>query len=219
MRVLVIEDDAILSDGLRRALQRDGYSVDVARDGEEGLAAARAQDYGVILLDLGLPDLEGMAVLRDLRARGDKTPVIILTANDKLGQKVAGLDGGANDYVSKPFDLEELLARIRAQIRGRDGRVSDVLTAGEIQLDLAGRTATRAGAPVMLTAKEFRVLAALMRRPGSFVGKPELEAQMYDGEGGVESNTIEVTIYALRRKLGSEAILTARGLGYMIGSQ
>jgi len=216
MRVLVVEDDDVLSDGLRRALNRAGYSVDLAQDGVGGVAAARAQSYGAILLDLGLPDVNGMTVLRELRDRGDTTPVIILTANDKSGQKVAGLDSGADDYVSKPFDLDELLARVRAQIRSRDRRASDILVAGDVRLDLAGRVATRDGAPVALTAKEFRVLAELMRRAGRFVSKSELEDGLYDGDAGVESNTIEVTIYALRRKLGGDLILTARGLGYMI---
>ncbi|PZQ65080.1 MAG: DNA-binding response regulator [Phenylobacterium zucineum] len=218
MRLLVIEDDATLSDGLRRALHRAGYTVDLARDGEEGLAAASAQTYGAILLDLGLPQVSGMSVLRALRDRGDTTPVIILTANDKSGQKVAGLDGGADDYVSKPFDLDELLARIRAQIRGRDGRASDTLSVGDVRLDLAGRRVERAGAPAAVTAKEFRVLAELMRRPGRFVSKGELEDALYDGEEGVESNTIEVAVYGLRRKLGADLILTARGLGYMVGA-
>ena len=216
MRVLVVEDDAALSDGLQRALRRAGYTVDLATDGAGGSAAARAQSYGAILLDLGLPDVGGMTVLRELRDRGDTTPVIILTANDKSGQKVAGLDGGADDYVSKPFDLAELLARVRAQIRSRDRRATDTLMAGDVRLDLAGRVATRAGAPVALTAKEFRVLAELMRLAGRFVSKSELEAVLYDGEAGAESNTIEVTIYALRRKLGGDLILTARGLGYMV---
>lgn len=162
MRLLVIEDDATLSEGLRRALHRAGYSVDLARDGDEGLAAASAQTYGAILLDLGLPQVSGMNVLRALRDRGDTTPVIILTANDKSGQKVAGLDGGADDYVSKPFDLDELLARIRAQIRGRDGRASDTLAVGDVRLDLAGRRVERAGEAAAVTAKEFRVLAELM---------------------------------------------------------
>lgn len=216
MKVLLIEDDPALSDGLERALRRAGYAVDLAQDGAGGVAAARAQSYGAILLDLGLPDVSGMTVLRELRDRGDTTPVIILTANDRSGQKVAGLDGGADDYVSKPFDLAELLARVRAQIRSRDRRASDTLSAGDVQLDLAGRVASRAGKPVALTAKEFRVLAELMRRAGRFVSKTELEAALYDGDAGVESNTIEVTVYALRRKLGSELILTARGLGYMV---
>ncbi|MEW5687112.1 MAG: response regulator transcription factor [Pseudomonadota bacterium] len=218
MRLLVIEDDATLSEGLRRALHRAGYSVDLARDGDEGLAAASAQTYGAILLDLGLPQVSGMNVLRALRDRGDTTPVIILTANDKSGQKVAGLDGGADDYVSKPFDLDELLARIRAQIRGRDGRASDTLAVGDVRLDLAGRRVERAGEAAAVTAKEFRVLAELMRRPGRFVSKGELEDALYDGEEGVESNTIEVAVYGLRRKLGADLILTARGLGYMVGA-
>jgi DNA-binding response OmpR family regulator len=216
MRLLVVEDDSMLSAGLSRALQRSGYAVDVARNGEEAVAAAAAQHYALILLDLGLPGIDGMSVLRAIRSRRDGTPVIILTANDRSNQKVEGLDAGADDYVAKPFDLGELLARIRAQIRGRDRRTSDSLVAGDVQLDLAGRSVQRQGVPVAVTAKEFKVLAELMRRAGQFVSKDELETALYDGQAGVESNTIEVAVYGLRRKLGNELILTARGLGYTI---
>jgi DNA-binding response OmpR family regulator len=216
MRLLVAEDDSMLSAGLSRALQRSGYTVDLARNGEEAVAATQAQRYALILLDLGLPGMDGMSVLRAIRGRRDATPVIILTANDRPEQKVEGLDAGADDYVAKPFDLEELLARIRAQIRSHERRTSDSLVAGEVRVDLTGRTVTRQGLAVAVTAKEFRVLAELMRRMGHFVSKDELETALYDGEAGVESNTIEVTVYGLRRKLGNDLILTARGLGYTI---
>jgi DNA-binding response OmpR family regulator len=219
MRLLVVEDDSMLSAGLSRALQRVGYAVDLARNGEEATAAAVAQRYDLILMDLGLPGMSGMAALRAIRASRDPTPVIILTASDRPDQKVEGLDAGADDYVAKPFDLDELLARIRAQIRRRDQRTSDHLDAGDVRLDLAGRTVTRAGTAVALTAKEFRILAELMRRAGAFVSKDELESALYDGEAGVESNTIEVTVYGLRRKLGADLILTARGLGYTIAAR
>jgi len=219
MRLLVVEDDPMLSAGLERALRRAGYAVDISRNGEEAVAAAKAQHYALILLDLNLPGLGGMGVLRQIRDGRDATPVIILTANHKPGQKVDGLDSGADDYVAKPFDLDELLARIRARIRGHDRRVSDVLTAGDVHLDLTGRTVSKAGRPVGVTAKEFKVLAALMRRAGQFVSKDDLETVLYDGEAGVESNTIEVTVYGLRRKLGNELILTARGLGYTIAGR
>jgi DNA-binding response OmpR family regulator len=216
MRLLVAEDDPMLSEGLRRALQRAGYTVDLARNGEEAVAATQAQNYALVLLDLGLPGMDGMDALRVIRGRRDPTPIIILTANHRADQKVDGLDAGADDYVAKPFDLNELLARIRAQIRNRDRRTSDSLVSGDIRLDLAGRTVTRADVGVAVTAKEFKVLAELMRRMGHFVSKDELESALYDDAAGVESNTIEVTIYGLRRKLGAGLILTARGLGYTI---
>lgn len=216
MRLLVAEDDPTLAAGLKRALQRAGYTVDVAVTGEEAAAAAQAQAYGLALLDLGLPGLQGIEVLKGIRDRRDDLPVIIVTARDRPEQKVEGLDAGADDYVVKPFDLNELLARIRAQIRRREQRTSDVLSAHGVTLDLNARTVTMNGRAVGLTAKEFKVLAALMRRMGRFVSKDELESRLYDEAAEVESNTIEVAIYALRRKLGAELILTARGLGYMV---
>lgn len=219
MRLLVVEDDAMLAGGLARALRRAGYAVDLTASGEEAISASRAQAYDLILLDINLPDINGISVLRTLRAGRDETPVIILTANHRPDQKVEGLDGGADDYVAKPFDLDELLARIRAQIRSRDRRTSHVLAVGDVQLDLAGQTVSKAGAPVAITAKEFKVLAELMRRAGKFVSKDDLESALYDGDSGAESNTIEVTVYALRRKLGAGLILTARGLGYTIPSR
>jgi DNA-binding response OmpR family regulator len=216
MRLLVVEDDPMLGAGLTQALQQSGYAVDLARNGEEAVAAAAAQNYALILLDLGLPGMDGMAVLRAIRGRHDATPIIILTAKDRPAQKVAGLDRGADDYLAKPFDLEELLARIRARIRSRDGRVSDNLVAGDVRLDLSARVVTRRGAVVAVTAREFKVLAELMRRAGGFVRKDELETALYDSASEVESNTIEVAVYGLRRKLGVDLILTARGLGYTI---
>ncbi|MDB5444425.1 MAG: hypothetical protein JWP86_994 [Phenylobacterium sp.] len=216
MRLLIAEDDPMLGDGLRRALQRAGYTVDLAVTGEEAMAATRAQDYALILLDLGLPNISGMEALKALRGRRDPTPVIIVTARDRPEQKVEGLDAGADDYVVKPFDLDELLARIRAQIRRGEKRTSDALSAHGVGVDLAARTVTLEAEPVAVTAKEFKVLAALMRRMGQFVSKEELEGALYDDTAEIESNTIEVAIYGLRRKLGSGLIVTARGLGYTI---
>ncbi|WP_304175802.1 response regulator transcription factor [Phenylobacterium aquaticum] len=215
MRLLLAEDDQMLGAGLKRTLQRVGYTVDWAMDGEEAIAAARAQDYALILLDLGLPRVDGLQALLEIRAQKDLTPIIILTARDRPDQKVEGLDGGADDYVVKPFDLEELLARIRARIRHAEGRSGDVLVTRGVALDLAARTTTLNDQAVALTAKEFKVLAALMRRMGQFVSKDELESTLYDAAAEVESNTIEVAIYGLRRKLGADLIVTARGLGYM----
>jgi DNA-binding response OmpR family regulator len=216
MRLLIAEDDPVLGADLKRALERAGYAADWARTGEEAIAAVAAQSYTLILLDLGLPETSGIEALRAIRRQRQTLPIIIVTAQDRAAQKVAGLDAGADDYVVKPFDLEELLARIRARIRNRDGRASDQLSAGDVVVDLAARTATRAGEPVSLTAKEFRVLAALMRRAGQFVSKSELEAALYDVDVDIESNTIETAVYALRRKLGAHLILTARGLGYTV---
>jgi DNA-binding response OmpR family regulator len=216
MRLLVAEDDPMLSAGLVRVLERAGYVVDLARNGEDVVAASVARTYTLILLDIGLMGMDGMAALRAIRARRDTTLVIVLTANDRPEQKVLGLDAGADDYVVKPFDLDELLARIRAQIRSRERRPSDSLVAGDVMLDLAGRSVTLAGKPVSLTAKEFRVLSTLMRRSSAFVSKGELEAALYDDSATVESNTIEVAVYGLRRKLGNDVILTARGLGYTV---
>lgn len=216
MSVLLVEDDPLLGEGMRRALERVGYAVTWAKDGEEALAAVSTQKYSCMLLDLRMPLMNGLEALKRIRARGDRTPVIIVTANERSEQKVEGLDAGADDYLVKPFDLDELLARVRAQIRRHDGRTTDTLTVGQVCLDLAGRTATLNHSPVALTAKEFRILAQLMRKAGSFINKRELEDTVYDHNTGVESNTIEVTIYSLRRKLGARFIITGRGLGYMV---
>jgi len=216
MRLLIAEDDPMLGAGLRRALQRAGYTVDLAVTGEEAMAATRAQAYELILLDLGLPNVGGLEALKALRGRRDPTPVIIVTARDRPEQKVEGLDAGADDYVVKPFDLDELTARIRAHIRRGEQRTSDAILVHEVGVDLAARTVTLKGEPVAVTAKEFKVLAALIRRIGQFVSKEELEGALYDDTAEVESNTIEVAVYGLRRKLGSGLIVTARGLGYTI---
>ena len=216
MRLLVAEDDPMLGPGLKRALERAGYTVDLATTGDEAIAAERAQAYALAILDLGLPGAHGLEVLKEIRRRRDDTPVIILTASDRASQKVEGLDTGADDYMVKPFDLAELLARIRAQIRRREGRTSDAISAHGVTIDLAARTVISNGEPAALTAKEFKVLAALMRRRGRFVSKAELETALYDAAAEVESNTIETAVYNLRRKLGAELILTARGLGYMV---
>ncbi len=216
MSVLLVEDDSLLGEGMRRALERVGYTVTWAKDGEEALAAVSTQKYSCTLLDLRMPHLGGIEALKQMRARGDRTPVIIVTASERPDQKVKGLDAGADDYLVKPFDLEELLARVRAQIRRHDGRTTDAITIGKVCLDLAARTATLDSNPVALTAKEYRILAHLMRKAGSFINKQELEDTLYDHNTEFESNTIEVAIYALRRKLGAKFIITGRGLGYMV---
>jgi len=216
-RLLVAEDDAALGSAMKRALELDGYVVDLFARGDDVLEAASVGDYDVILLDLGMPRMGGLDVLRQLRADGNATPVIIVTAFDRTRQRVAGLDAGADDYVVKPVDLEELAARIRSQLRRKDGRPADSMSVGEVTLDVSGHIAARSGEPVALTAKEFRVLALLMRRARRFVSKADLEGELYDQDHWVESNTVEVAISALRRKFGRDFIRTARGLGYMVG--
>jgi len=216
MRLLLVEDDKALGETLRLALQRAGYVVDWTGDARAAVAGALSQEYAAVLLDLSLGGLDGGSALRALRAARNDTPVIIMTALDDRLRKLRELDAGADDYLVKPFDLDELLARLRVHVRRRDGRTSDVLQAGPVRLDLAARTASRDGEPVSLTAREFRVLAALMRRTGAFVSKSELDAALYDDAAEVESNTIEVAVCALRRKFGAPFIITARGLGYMV---
>jgi DNA-binding response OmpR family regulator len=218
MRVLLVEDDLMLGAAMKRGLEKAGYAVDWAQRGDEALAGLSAQEYSVALLDLALPGANGLEVLRQLRRRRDNTPVIVVTANGRGDQKIEGLDAGADDYLVKPFDLNELLARIRVQIRRSEGRLNDVLQAQNVTLDIRTRVVRRDDETVQCTAKELRVLDTLMRRVGRFVSKDELESALYDDAAGVESNTIEVTIYALRKKLGGAFIVTARGLGYMVGA-
>lgn len=217
MRLLLIEDDIMLGDLMARAITGAGYLVDWVKTAEDGLASAKSQSYDAVLLDLGLPSSDGVTLLHRIRQDGSDVPVLIVTAEDRLDRKVSGFDAGADDYIVKPFDLDELLARIRVHIRRRDGRRSDVVQIGKISVDLAARQVLSESTPVALTLKEFTVLAELVRRRGRFVSKSELEAELYDDAATVESNTVEVAIYALRRKLGADFIITARGLGYMIG--
>ena len=217
MRLLIVEDDQMLGGSLRRALSQAGYVVDLMLTGDDGLIAALDGGYDTIVLDLGLPGLDGVGLLKALRAQRNATPVIVLTARDSREQKVDGLDAGADDYMVKPFDLDELLARVRAQIRRRDLRGSDVLSIGGLTLDLAARSVLKDGLAVALTAKEFKVLVELARRMGRFVSKADLESALYDDAASIESNTVEVAVYALRRKLGTGLIMTVRGLGYIIG--
>ncbi len=216
MKLLLVEDDVMLGGAMKRGLEKAGYVVDWAMDGDEALAALSAQSYATVLLDMSLPRIGGVETLKTMRDRHDVTPVIIVTARGRSEQKVEGLDAGADDYVLKPFDLDELLARIRAQIRRDEGRTNDILRAQDVTFDISAQLVRRGDAAIQLTAKELRVLGTLMRRPDRFVGKSELENALYDDAVGVESNTIEVTIYALRKKLGSAFIVTARGLGYMV---
>jgi len=216
MRVLLVEDDIMIAQGLETALRQMGAAVDWIRDGEHADAALRSTTFDVVLLDLGLPTRDGLSVLRDLRRRGNATPVIVLTARDEIPNRVAGLDAGADDYVVKPFDLDELTARIRSVLRRAAGRGDPVIQHGDIRWDPARRSVDYKGAPVSLSAHEYAVLEALLTRPGAVLSRAQLEDRLYGWDEPIGSNAVEVYIHGLRRKLDSEAIRTVRGVGYFI---
>jgi two-component system response regulator QseB len=216
MRVLLVEDDAMIAQGLQTALRQGGFAVDWMRDGGSAAAALQTSVFDVVLLDLGLPHRDGIDVLRELRKRGDTTPVIILTARDEKQQRIAGLDAGADDYVVKPFDLDEVMARMRSVLRRAAGRGDPVIRHGELRVDPVARTVERGGVPVGVSAHEFSVLEALLQRPGAVLSRAQLEDRLYGWDEQIGSNAIEVYIHGLRRKLGSEVIRTLRGVGYFI---
>jgi DNA-binding response OmpR family regulator len=216
MRILLVEDDALLGDGLHAGLKLAGWSVDWVKDGEQARHALLARHYDACVLDLGLPRRDGLAVLRELRARDDLTPVLVLTARDTLADKVAGLDAGADDYLVKPFDLDEVLARLRALIRRRLAAPA-TLSHGNVLLDPAGKQVTLAGQSLPLSAREFALLHDLLAHKGRIRGKAELEESLYAWGEEVESNTVEVYIHRLRKKLGADFIRTVRGMGYLVG--
>ncbi|MEE7505818.1 response regulator transcription factor [Methylobacterium sp. C33D] len=214
MRILVVEDDPILGNGLRAGLSLGGATVDHVGDCADAAAALATSDFSAIVLDVMLPDGSGIDLLRDLRAAGDRTPVLLLTARDGVGDKVAGLDAGADDYLAKPFDLDELAARLRAITRRDMGRAEPELRHGPIRVNPADLTASVAGRPVSLSRREFAILSALMERPGQVRSRGDLEERLYGWQEDVESNAVEVHIHHLRAKIGREAIETLRGLGY-----
>ena len=216
MRVLVVEDSAALAGQLRAALAAAHLAVDLASDGEEALFLGETEPYDAVVLDLGLPRLDGLSVLRRWRAAGRSMPVLVLTARDAWTDKVAGLDAGADDYLAKPFAMGELLARLRALMRRAHGRAQAEIVLGDLRLDPAAAAVTFRGTPVRLTALEFRLLAYLAHRPGQVVSKTELTEHLYDQDFDRDSNTIEVFVGRLRKKLGVDVIQTVRGLGYMI---
>ncbi len=215
MRILLVEDDRMLGDGLQAGLTQAGYAVDWLRDGEAAVAALSTESFAAVVLDLGLPKRDGLSVLQWLRGRHDATPVLILTARDQLEDKVRGLDLGADDYVLKPFDLDEIAARLRALVRRAHGRPEPVLRLGEIELNPAARSVTRAGQPVELTPREFDLLHLLLENTDRVLTRRTLEEQLYTWNDAVDSNALEVHIHHLRKKLGNELIRTVRGVGYM----
>lgn len=216
MRILLIEDDASLGSTLQSWLQMDGYAVDWLQRGDQAATALATHGYHCVLLDRGLPGLDGDAVLQALRERGALVPVIVITARDTLEDRVHGLDLGADDYLVKPFDLQELSARIRAALRREARQPAALLCHGAVALDAAGKRATLDGQPLALTAREFAVLHALMRRPGQVLSRAQLEEALYGWGEEVESNAIEVHVYNLRKKLGSAFITTVRNQGYRL---
>ncbi|MFO1211206.1 MAG: response regulator transcription factor [Paenacidovorax caeni] len=216
MRLLLVEDDPMIGEAVRDLLRAEGYAVDWANDGDMADAALATQAYDLVLLDLGLPRRDGLAVLRDLRARKDRTPVLIATARDGVAQRVQGLDAGADDYVLKPYDLEELLARIRALLRRAAGRAEPVYEHQGISVTPATREVLVQGRPVSLSAREWAVLEALIARPGTVLSRQQLEDKLYGWGGEISSNAVEVYVHGLRKKLGAHLVLNVRGLGYMV---
>ena len=216
MRVLLVEDDGMIAQGLQTALRQGSYAVDWVADGKSAQTALQDSVFDVVLLDLGLPQRDGLHVLRAMRQRGDATPVIILTARDETQQRIAGLDAGADDYIVKPFDLDEVMARMRSVLRRAAGRGDPAIQHGELRLDPVSRTVERNGVPVNLSAHEFSVLEALLQRPGAVLSRSQLEDRLYGWDDQIGSNAIEVYIHGLRRKLGNDAIRTLRGVGYFV---
>ena len=214
MRLLVVEDDPDLSEQLVDALREAGYAVDLTGDGEEAEFLGETEPYDAVVLDLGLPNVDGMTVLEHWRDAGRAMPVLILTARDRWSDKVAGFDAGADDYLAKPFRMEELLARLRAIIRRSGGHASPVIECGKLRIDTRASRVTVDGAPVKLTGQEYRLLAYMAHNLGKVMSRTELTEHLYDQDFDLDSNTIEVFIGRLRRKLGTDVIETVRGLGY-----
>ncbi|TXI91831.1 MAG: response regulator transcription factor [Aquabacterium sp.] len=217
MRILLIEDDAVLGAAVRDQIAGDGHSVDWVQRLDAADTAIAGVPYDLVLLDLMLPDGRGLPFLRRLRARGEATPVIILTALDQVSDRIEGLNAGADDYLVKPFDLAELSARIGSVARRYGGNPNPLITHGPLQIDLTARSIHRDGHPVQLTAREWALLEAFLSRRGQLLSKAQLEDKLYAFDAEVESNTIEVHVSRLRKKLGADLIVTERGLGYRLG--
>ena len=216
MRILLAEDDRLLGDGIQAGLRTLGFQVDWVRDGFAAERELRAQPYAAVILDLGLPHRDGLDVLSGMRAAGNVVPVLVLTARDAIGERIRGLDTGADDYVVKPVDLHELAARLRALVRRAHGQPRDKLQLRDVSLDPAARQVTQEGRPVSLSAREFDLLHALMLNAGRVLSREQLEQHLYSWGQEIESNAIEVHVHHLRRKLGAGAIQTIRGVGYVM---
>lgn len=216
MRILLIEDDAMIAKAVQQGLAQAGFTVDLAGDGATAELALRNGVYDLAILDLGLPKKDGMEVLKSLRAARDSMPVLIASARDTVRDRIDGLDAGADDYLLKPFDLDELIARVRALLRRSAGNASPLLEVGRLVLDPTTRRVTQGGEPVELSAKEFAILQSLMQRPGLVLSREKLEESVYGWGEEVGSNAIEVHLHNLRKKLGSRAIANIRGVGYRV---
>lgn len=216
MRILIVEDDPDLSRQLRSAMKDIGYAVDVANDGEEGHFLGDTEPYDAVILDLGLPLIDGVSVLQKWRADGKKFPVMILTARDQWSEKVAGFDAGADDYLTKPFHTEELLARLRALLRRASGHTTDTIDLGELSVDNRSARAFVSGMAIKLTSHEFRLLSYMAAHQGRVISRTELVEHIYEQDYDRDSNTIEVFVGRLRRKIGTDRIETVRGLGYRL---
>lgn len=216
MRLLLVEDDAMIGQSVLKGLKRFGWSMDWVRDGRAAELALQNDVYDLVLLDLGLPRKDGLEVLQAQRRKGNAIPVLVITARDAIEDRVQGLDVGADDYLVKPFSIEELAARIRALLRRHAGRADPVIEIGALRLNPATREVSVAGAALALSAREFALLEALVDRPGAVLSRAQLEEKLYGWGDEVESNTVEVYIHALRKKLGADFIKTVRGVGYMV---
>lgn len=216
MRVLLVEDDPMIGSVVQQELRDASYAVDWVRDGQAALTTLEALNYSLVLLDLGLPRVDGMEVLRSVRSARNDVPILVLTARDATEERVAGLDGGADDYLVKPFQMSELLARMRALTRRKEQAVGPTLSNGMLTLDPVTHEASVGGAAVRLTAREFSLLQSLLLRPGAILSRSELENRIYGWNEEVESNAVEFLIHSLRKKLGSDTIKNVRGVGWMV---
>lgn len=216
MRLLLVEDDAMIGEAVLQVLRAEHYAVDWVRDGAMADAALKSEQYDLVLLDLGLPQRDGLDVLRALRQRRATVPVLVATARDGVADRIAGLDAGADDYVLKPYDIDELLARIRALLRRSAGRGEPVFEHKGVSLNPATREATLHGQPVSLSAREWAVLEALIARPGALLSRAQLEEKLFSWKDDISSNAVEVYVHGVRKKLGNDFIQTVRGLGYVV---
>lgn len=219
MRLLLVEDDAMIGAGIRTGLRQQGYSVDWVRDGEAAELATKTTPYDAILLDIGLPKKTGLELLAHWRKQKSSVPVLIITARDAVSDRIAGLDAGADDYLVKPFDLDELAARLRALLRRHSGRATPIIEHGALTLDPATHLVTLDGSPISLSAREFALLHSLLEKPGVPLSRAQLEDRLYGWEEEIGSNAVEVYIHSLRRKLGNEWVRNVRGVGYLVPRQ
>jgi len=216
MRILLVEDDAMIGKAVLDVLRAEHYAVDWVRDGAAAEAALVAEQYDLVLLDLGLPKADGLTVLRSLRARRSAVPVLVATARDAVGDRVAGLDAGADDYIAKPYDTDELLARVRALLRRSAARGDPLISHRGVELNPATREASLHGQALSLTPREWALLEPMLQRPGVVFSKAQLEQKLYSWKDDISSNAVEVYVHGLRKKLGAEFIRTVRGLGYVV---